>query len=40
MITTVLFFGSKSYNEAVNVQILNASIEFIIDSDKFAGSFI
>ena len=27
---TVLLFGSKIYNEQVNVQILNASIDFYI----------
>ena len=28
---TVLLFGSKIYNEQVNVQIVNASIDYIID---------
>ena len=37
---TVLLFGSKKYNEQVNVQFLNASIDCIIDSDRLAGSFI
>ena len=37
---TVLLFGSKIYNEQVNVQILNASIDYIIDSDRFTGSLI
>ena len=27
---TVLLFGSKIYNEQVNVQILNASVDFYI----------
>ena len=37
---TVLLFGSKIYNEQVNVQILNESIDYIIDSDRFTGSLI
>ena len=37
---TVLLFDSTIYNEQVNVQILNASIDYIIDSDRFAGSLI
>ena len=37
---TVLLFGSKIYNEQVNVQILNASIDYIINSDRFTGSLI
>ena len=37
---TVLLFGSKIYNEQVNVQILNASIDYIIDSDRFTGSLV
>ena len=37
---TVLLFGSKSYNKQVNVQIPNASIDYIIDSDRFTGSLI
>ena len=36
----VLTFGSKIYNEQVNVQILNASVDYIIDSDRFTGSLI
>ena len=34
---TTLLFGSKIYNEQVNVQILNPSIDYIIqtDSDRF-----
>ena len=36
----VLLFGSKIYNEQVNVQILNASIDYIIESDRFTGSLI
>ena len=47
---TVLLFGSKIYNEQVNVQILNTSIDFdiidyyiyiyIIDSDRSTDSLI
>ena len=37
---TVLLLGSKIYNEQVNVQILNASIDHIIDSDRFTGCLI
>ena len=37
---TVLLLGSKFYNEQVNVQILNALIDYIIDSDRFTGSLI
>ena len=37
---TVLLFGSNIHNEQVNVQILNASIDYIIDSDRFTGSLI
>ena len=37
---TVLLFGSKICNEQVNVQTLNASIHYIIDSDRFTGSLI
>ena len=37
---TVLLFGSKIYNEQVNVQILNASMDYIIDLDRFTGSLI
>ena len=36
----VLLFGSKIYNEQVNVQILNASIDYIINSDRFTNSLI
>ena len=36
----VLLFGSKIYNEQVNVQDLNASTDYIIDSDRFTGSLI
>ena len=35
---TVLHFGSKIYNEQVNAQILNASIDYIIDANRFTGS--
>ena len=38
--TTALLFGSKIYNEQVNVQIINASIDYIIDSNRFTGSLI
>ena len=38
--TTALPFGSKIYNEQVNVQIINASIDYIIDSNRFTGSLI
>ena len=37
---TVLLFGSKIDNEQVNVQILNASIDCIINLDRFTGSLI
>ena len=37
---TVLLFGSKIDNEQVNVQILNASIDYIINLDRFTGSLI
>ena len=37
---TVLLFGSNIYNDQVNVQILNATIDYIIDSDRFTGSSI
>ena len=37
---TVLPFGSKIYNELLNVQILNASIDYIIELDRFTGSLI
>ena len=39
-LVTVLLFGSKIYNEQVNVQILYASIDYIIDSNRFTGSLI
>ena len=35
---TVLLFGSKIYNEQVNAQILNSSIDYFIESNKFTGS--
>ena len=37
---TVLLFRSKIYKEQVNVQILNASIYYIINTDRFTGSLI
>ena len=37
---TVLLLGSKIYNEQVNMQILNASIDYIISLDRFTGSLI
>ena len=37
---TVPHFGTKFYNEQVNAQIINASIDYIIDSDRFTGSLI
>ena len=37
---TVLLLGSKIYNEQVNMQILNASIDYIINLDRFTGSLI
>ena len=37
---TVLLFGSKIYIEQANMQILNVSIDYIIDSDRFTGSLI
>ena len=37
---TVILFGSKIYNEEVNLQILNASIDYIIDSDRFTSYLI
>ena len=36
----LLLFGSKIYNEQVNVQIINASIDYIIDSNSFTDSLI
>ena len=37
---TVLLFSSKIYNKQVNVQILKASINYIIDSGRFTGSIL
>ena len=37
---TELLFGSKIYNKQVNLLILNASIDYIIDSNGFTGSLI
>ena len=37
---TVLLFGSNIHTEQVNVQVLNVSIDYIIDSDRFTGSLI
>ena len=37
---TVLLLGSKIYNEQVNMQILNGSIDYIINLDRFTGSLI
>ena len=37
---TALPFGSEIYNENMNKKILNASIGYIIDSDRFTGSLI
>ena len=37
---TILLFGSKIHNEQVTVQILNALIDYIIDSNRFTGSLI
>ena len=34
----VLLFGNKIYNEQVNVQILTASIDYIINSDRITVS--
>ena len=34
------FLVVNIYNEQVNVQILNASIGYMIDSDRFTGSLI
>ena len=31
---------SKIYNEQVNMQILNAPMDYIIGSDRFTGSLI
>ena len=35
----VLLFGSKTYNKQVNVQILNASIDYIINSSRVTDFF-
>ena len=37
---TLLLFGSKIFNKQANVQILYASIGYIINSDRFTGSLI
>ena len=37
---TVLPFGSKIHNEQVTAHILNALIDYIIDSNRFTGSLI
>ena len=37
---TILLFDSKTYNEQVNVQVLNASIDYIINSYRFTGFLI
>ena len=37
---TVPHFGTKLYNEQVNAPIINASIDYIIDSDRSTGSLI
>ena len=39
-LVAALLFGNKTYNEHVNVQILNASFGYTIDSDRFTGSLI
>ena len=39
-LVTALLFGSKIYNKQVNVQILNASVNCIIDSNSFPGFLI
>ena len=36
----VLLFGRKIYTKQVNVQILNPSIDYTVDSDRFTGSLI
>ena len=38
--TTVLPLGSKIHNEQMNVKCLNASIDYIINSNRFTGSLI
>ena len=35
----VLLFGSKINNGQVNLQIVNASIDYIINSDRYIDSF-
>ena len=40
ILLTVLPFGSEIYNDQMSVQILNASIDYIIDLDRFTGSLI
>ena len=37
---TVLLFSSNIHNKQVNVQILNVSVDYIIDSDRFTGFLI
>ena len=37
---TELLFGSKIYNKQVNLLILNALVDYIIDSNGFTGSLI
>ena len=37
---TALLFGSKICNKQVNLLILNASVDYIIDSNGFTGSLI
>ena len=37
---TLLPFGKKMYKKQVNVRFLNASIDYIICSDRFTGSLI
>ena len=37
---TVILFGSKTYNKQKNVQILSASIDYIINSNRFTGTLI
>ena len=40
ILLTVLPFGSEIYNDQMSVQILNTSIDYIIDLDRFTGSLI
>ena len=40
ILLTVLPFGNEICNDQVSVQILNASIHYIIDLDRFTGSLI